>query len=142
MRLPHRLILLGILVPLASVAQRSSISQVDGRLASAETELSRAEAALCAKADADGETYRPYFCSPRCDCLPLLAGAISCDEPSPGRIEVSDGTGVIMSLDPVVAADAPDTVVCDAGGTRTDINSNDALECIEQIETTTGLECP
>jgi len=31
--------------------------------------LSRIEEAMCAKAGVDGDTYRPFFCPPRCDCL-------------------------------------------------------------------------
>jgi hypothetical protein len=53
--------------------------------------LERTVAAICAKADADGDSYRPFVCDPRCDCLAdavALAGAIgpsnACEETAPG----------------------------------------------------------
>jgi len=57
---------LAFLCALASAAsaqgQRPSLSGL-------EEEIARTRAALCARADVFGETYRPFFCPPRCDCL-------------------------------------------------------------------------
>jgi hypothetical protein len=67
------LVLLAIAPALAQ--QRPSVNSIDAA-------QKRLTAAVCAKADADGDTYRPFTCDPRCDCLgPLFeAGAPSACE--------------------------------------------------------------
>lgn len=218
-------------------AQRPSLVEQEAR-------LDETQAALCAKADADADTYRPYFCPPRCDCLANLTLADSCISPSPGEIlvqtapdvipardafctgvcinislitsgdycqtsadcpanfscnfrelgdavlctdnvppcsncaagyscaplvppftqtfcsaapgaacpdtapgspivcaslsELAISPAVLMTLTGVAAANSPDVVTCQG----VQINSNDALECIAQIESATGLDCP
>ncbi len=64
----------------ASAQQRPSVSSLDAA-------QKRMNAAICAKADADGDTYRPFTCDPRCDCLaPLLLQftPTTCEETAPG----------------------------------------------------------
>ncbi len=54
--------------------------------------LSRLEAALCATADHEGWSVRPFVCSPECACLagqPDLAAVDTCVEPVPGEISAS-----------------------------------------------------
>lgn len=48
--------------------------------------LERVEEALCEKADADGDSFRPKLCDPRCDCLTasILSAVNACTETSPG----------------------------------------------------------
>src|SRR5687768_6189840 len=46
-----------------------------------ETELNRVKNAICAKADADQDDYRPFVCQARCGCLTptFIQNASSCD---------------------------------------------------------------
>jgi hypothetical protein len=52
--------------------------------------LERHREAMCAKADVDGDSYRPFVCDPRCDCLSSgeIAQATNCSETAPGIFEV------------------------------------------------------
>jgi len=179
----------------AAQAPRPSINSVDAA-------QKRTNAAICAKADADGDSYRPFVCDPRCDCLaPFLiqTAPTVCDESSPGVFDVaapgaptcsngfcvgvggnfctpggagcfpgqqcvttcafticisrcvqpctSDAVcppipGPVARLSGVSPPDSPNAVECmlllnpadPASGTTQKINSNDALECIEQVE--------
>jgi hypothetical protein len=183
----------------AEAQQRPSLSSLDAA-------QKRTNSAMCAKADADGDSYRPFFCDPRCDCLAplLLQGSPNiCEESSPGVFDIaitgpptctngycvgvatgscnasvnfcgpgqvcvascfltactyrcelpctSDATcppipGPIAKLSGVSEPDSPHAVNCDvlltpldpATATSTKINSNDALACLEQVETSTG----
>jgi hypothetical protein len=56
-----------------------------------EAEVERNRAAMCAKADFDGDSYRPFVCDPRCGCLEpdFLAELVSCSETSPGTFVAS-----------------------------------------------------
>jgi hypothetical protein len=189
-------------LPAAAQTQRPSISTIDAA-------QKRMNAAICAKADADGDTYRPFSCEPRCDCLApllLLAPLSSCEETAPGVFGIQFagppaeclngfcnslgpqpiipchaggvcasgsqcvsscfGTACVSScrtpcassavcpaipgpaaqLSGVSAPDSPNVAEClyDLDGnpfngvTLLKINSNDALECIEQAEAATG----
>lgn len=54
--------------------------------------LERIEAANCAKADVDGDSYRPIYCEARCDCpvaAAALAAADACGEAAPGHVQVT-----------------------------------------------------
>ena len=71
-------------LPAGAQQGRPSINSVDAA-------QKRTNAAICAKADADGDSYRPFVCDPRCDCLApvLLQGSPTvCDESSPGVFEI------------------------------------------------------
>jgi len=191
---------LALLAPLpASAQQRTS-------LAKQALEIARTKAAICAKADADGDTYRPFVCTPRCDCLADLltqadaAGAqASCQETSPGVIDIGffsaptcsggycvgaggsscqvsscpSGQDCVASCAPIIGCrftcqvpcssnascpnvpggfaqlsgvsppDSPNVIECSVvtgplSGSMTKINSNDALDCIDQIEAIAG----
>jgi hypothetical protein len=47
--------------------------------------------AVCAKSDVDGDSYRPFVCEPRCDCIApdFLAQLESCAETTPGTFVAS-----------------------------------------------------
>jgi len=49
----------------------------------------RVVAAMCAKADVDGDSYRPIFCDRRCDCV-NSSDASACVETSPGTFDITD----------------------------------------------------
>jgi hypothetical protein len=53
--------------------------------------LSRLEEAICEKADADGDSFRPKLCTPRCDCVDAVVGWVAsmdtCQGSIPGMIE-------------------------------------------------------
>jgi hypothetical protein len=194
-------------LPAAAQQPRPSISTIDAA-------QKRMNAAICAKADADGDTYRPFSCEPRCDCFgpQLVTGAVvpaTCEEISPGVFDLGfnvpgtcsggscEGVGgnacdpqnpacpagqecqtrpnctpfpplgitcdfcsmpcasdevcpnlpapLVARLLNVSPPDSPNVVVCvtDTDGnpfndTPVNINSNDALECLEQVEAVTG----
>lgn len=177
-----------LLLLAASVAAQSrpSISALDAR-------QDRMEAALCAKADADGDTYRPYVCPARCDCFQALGVPSSCQESSPGTYQIGFSTlpgtcssnvcsnstlqpcgtgvpcqiagescvgsivkacvrtcttsancpprpsgGVILSN--VTTPDSPAVATCNANGVVTEINGNDALQCLAEAEAV--VSCP
>lgn len=188
-------ILTGLLVavlaalPASAQQQRPSINTIDAA-------QKRLNAAICAKADADEDTYRPFVCEPRCDCLAGLlqsASPVSCDETAPGKFSIrfpaptgtcaggicanssglgcsggiplcpsgevcvttcalnicistcrmpcsSDSScpGSIAELSGVTAADSPQVVVCKVGTNTRKINSNDALQCLDQVRSLTG----
>jgi hypothetical protein len=78
------------LLALPALAQRPSVNSIN-------TELHRNRAAMCAKADADGDSYRPFVCDARCDCIPpdFLAALESCSETSPGTFVASQPDQVV-----------------------------------------------
>jgi len=183
--------------PVGAQAPRPSINSVDAA-------QKRTNAAICAKADADADSYRPFVCDPRCDCLApflLQIAPTACDESSPGVFDVaatgaptcSNGfclgvggnfctpgfggcfpgqqcvttcvfgfctsrcalpctdnalcppiPGPTARLSGVSAPDSPNALECtlllnsffNTTATTEKINSNDALECIEQVEAT------
>jgi hypothetical protein len=187
--------------PASAQVSRPSISSVDAA-------QKRTNAAICAKADADGDSYRPFVCEPRCDCLAevlLQSPPNLCDESSPGVFDIgavgapscNDGycegvapslclpttnpclipgqecvtscspfgcvgvcrqpcasdatcppvpTGPAARLSGVSPPDSPNAVDCvvtpnplePSTATTEKINSNDALECLEQVQVTTG----
>lgn len=180
----------GVLVSLmatAAMAQsRPSIGGIDAQ-------QKRLEAAICAKADVDGDTYRPFVCPPRCDCFQTLGVPSSCQQPSPGSYligfstepgtcssnvcsnstfqpcatgvpcqsagESCSGTIIktckrpctgnancpprpsgVAQLTDVTTPDSPGVVTCNVGGVVTEINSNDALQCLSQVEAL--VTCP
>lgn len=77
---------LAILLAAPAFAQsRPSIGKIDAQ-------QSRLEAAICAKADADGDSYRPFVCPARCDCFQTLGVPSSCQETSPGTYQIGFST--------------------------------------------------
>jgi hypothetical protein len=54
--------------------------------------LERLETWACAKADADGDSFRPGFCDPRCDCFSptAISSVSSCSETVPGTFEAEE----------------------------------------------------
>jgi len=51
--------------------------------------LSRIETYLCTAADENGESFRPVFCSPRCDCITgTVPAAATCEQAPSGVVEV------------------------------------------------------
>lgn len=67
-------------------------AQVRPSLSSVDAAQKRTNAAICAKADADGDSYRPFVCDPRCDCLaPILlqTSPTVCEESSPGVFDIA-----------------------------------------------------
>jgi len=170
----------------ARAQSRPSISAIDAA-------QDRLTAAICAKADADGDTYRPFVCTPRCDCTQGLGVPSSCQQTSPGTYqlgfstlpgtcsssvcsnssfqvcstgfpcqiagEVCSGTIIqacrrpcttsaqcpprpsgIALLEGVSPADSPNVVTCNVCSVVTEINSNDALQCIAEVEAV--VSCP
>lgn len=75
------LALTALLVSLPALAERPSLGSVNA-------ELHRNRDAMCAKADADGDSYRPFVCDARCDCISAatLSKLETCDETSPGTV--------------------------------------------------------
>lgn len=63
----------------SAMAQRPSVADLD-------SELQTLKETQCSAADANGESYRPVHCTPRCDCVEpgTMALVESCDETSPG----------------------------------------------------------
>lgn len=178
--------LAGLAAGTASAQSRPSISAIDA-------EQDRLTAAICAKAEVDGDSYRPFVCTPRCDCFQTLGVPSSCSETSPGNFqigfstlpgtcsantcsnstfqpcsagvpcqaagEVCSGTIIrsckrpcatspecpprpsgIALLAGVSPADSPNAVTCNVSGVVTEINSNDALQCLAQVEA--NVSCP
>ena len=186
-------------LPAASV-ERPSVASVDAQ-------QKRTNVAICAKADADGDSYRPFVCTPRCDCFAAVRAQgntpSSCQQTSPGLFDVAflgapgtcnngacsyssfatclpaiplcpagescvSGGGLpgfpsvyfckrtcasnagcpqIVAaqahLSGVGAPDSPNAVQCTVAPnlttpSTTKINSNDALECLTQVEAATG----
>jgi len=66
---------------LATASVLATSAGADERLS-----LEKIRDAVCANADAKGETLRPYVCDPRCDCLEssAIASATGCTETAPG----------------------------------------------------------
>ena len=56
-----------------------------------EVELERTRAAMCAKSDFDGDSYRPFVCDPRCDCLnsEFISELERCEETTAGTFVAS-----------------------------------------------------
>jgi len=54
--------------------------------------LERIETVMCAQAEQQGQTYRPIFCDPRCDCLPSgsLGYIDSCEQQPSGKVVIAD----------------------------------------------------
>ena len=77
--------------------------------------------AICEKADADGDSYRPKVCQARCDCftngLPgAVVNATSCMETSPGDFEIEAALLQHLACDPtygICGAPATCTVTAD-----------------------------
>ncbi|MBK7952434.1 MAG: hypothetical protein IPK00_27685 [Deltaproteobacteria bacterium] len=178
--------IVGLSATAALAQSRPSIGAIDAR-------QSRLEAAICAKSDVDGDTYRPFVCPARCDCFQPLGVPSSCQETAPGSYLIVFSTlpgtcgsnvcsnstfqpcatgvpcqtpgescsGTIIksckractgnvdcpprpsgsaSLTGVTTPDSPAVVTCSANGVQTSINSNDALQCLAQVEAV--VTCP
>jgi len=176
-----------------AVVPAPAAAQSRPSIAAIEAEQQRLEAAICAKSDVDGDTYRPFVCEPRCSCTQNLGVPSSCQHPSPGTYLLGFstlagtcssnvcsnssfqlcGTGVpcqiagetcsgtiiqacrrtcttsaqcpprpsgLAQLEGVSPADSPNVVTCNVGGVVTEINSNDALQCLAQVEAV--VPCP
>src|SRR5262245_36747493 len=109
------LALLALAVLPAAAQQKPSVKSVDAA-------QKRTNAAICAKADADGDSYRPFVCQPRCDCLaPMLlqSTSSSCEEPSPGvfGIELFGPPGECVSGHCTSGGLQPPFTPCHLGGT-------------------------
>jgi hypothetical protein len=104
----------------ASAQQRPTLAGVDA-------EQKRTNAAICAKADADGDSYRPFVCEPRCDCLAsaLQSGSPrSCSATAPGDFLIEFGvpagtcqggfcaTSAPLGCSPVVPGSCPVGETC------------------------------
>lgn len=179
-------VLVGLTATAALAQSRPSIGGIDAQ-------QKRLEAAICAKSDVDGDTYRPFVCQPRCDCFQTLGVPSSCQQTSPGTYLIGFSTqpgtcnstvcsnssfqpcstgvpcqiagescsGTIIrtckrgcatdancpprpsglgQLTGVTTQDAPGVVTCNVGGVETEINSNDALQCLAQVEAV--VSCP
>lgn len=84
--------LLYLLLPFDALAQaRPDLDGIDAQRLAIEVEHERTRAAICAKVEADGDTYRPLACNPRCDCFgPHAVGSVSsCDELPSTQFNVS-----------------------------------------------------
>ena len=87
----YSIVLAGLLLLGApALAERPSVNSIN-------TELHRNR--TCAKADADGDSYRPFVCDARCDCIPppFIAEVESCDETSPGTFVAKQPDEVISN---------------------------------------------
>jgi hypothetical protein len=72
-------------IAIASMAlPRGSSAQVRPTLEAQEQRSDAIEAALCAAADAEGDSYRPVFCAAQCGCGFDPGLAIDCFEEAPG----------------------------------------------------------
>lgn len=82
-------------------------------------EHARTNAAVCAKADADGDSYRPFVCSARCDCFDAATlEAEACIEVAAGEFEITATTTAAttclgMCID--IVSGFPSGVRCTAG---------------------------
>ncbi len=186
----HMILVVWTLVSLAATA---ALAQSRPSIGAIDAQQQRITAAICAKADVDGDTYRPFVCEPRCDCTQALGVPSSCQETSPGiyllgfstlpgtcnssvctnssfqpcstgfpcQIAGETCSGLIIQacrrscstsaqcpprpsglaqLTGVTTPDSPDVVTCNVGGVVTEINSNDALQCIAQVDAV--VSCP
>jgi hypothetical protein len=90
--------------------------------------LEKMQAAICAKADVDGDSYRPVFCPPSCSCStnePYGAGTV-CEELVAGDYQVSrpepytpQCRGVCATAFGVVYGSCRIDADCDSGSTCT-----------------------
>ena len=178
---------------LVSLAAVAALAQSRPSIGGIDAQQKRLEAAICAKADVDGDTYRPFVCQPRCDCFQAVGVPSSCQQTSPGtyligfstqpgtcssnvcsnssfqpcsagfpcQIAGETCTGTILQscrrtcttsascpprpsgiaqLTGVTSPDGPGVVTCNVGGVVTEINSNDALQCLAQVKGV--VSCP
>jgi hypothetical protein len=75
----------------SSNALKKRVEQLESEQWQRDADAQFSRDANCAKADVDGDSYRPAYCQGRCDCIPDLAGganAVSCDETSAGEFEI------------------------------------------------------
>jgi hypothetical protein len=83
-------LLLFLLASLLAAAPRLSLDTLAA-------EQRRLKKAICAKADADNDDYRPFVCKPRCGCLTktFIQNASRCEATGPGTftIESVDAPG-------------------------------------------------
>ncbi|MEZ4332614.1 MAG: hypothetical protein R3F35_12705 [Myxococcota bacterium] len=79
-------------IALAGFAAAPAFGQTRPSIGRIDAQQTRLEAALCAKADADGDAYRPFVCPARCDCFQTLGVPSSCQETSPGTYQIGFST--------------------------------------------------
>lgn len=75
------LTLLLALVAVALMAPRPSVNQLNA-------EVNQNREVMCAGSDARGDTYRPFFCDPRCTCS-VPSNLTSCTQTAPGSFEAT-----------------------------------------------------
>ncbi len=178
---------------LVSLAATAALAQSRPSVAAIDAQQQRFTAAICAKADADGDSYRPFVCEPRCDCFLPLGVPSSCQETSPGILLIGFSTlpgtcnsnvctnssfqpcsaGVpcqiagetcsgfivqacrrtcstnancpprpsgLAQLQGITTPDNPGAAICTVNTVAREINSNDALQCLAQVEAV--VPCP
>jgi hypothetical protein len=116
------------------LAERPSINSIN-------TELHRNRAAMCAKADADGDSYRPFVCDARCDCIPpdFIAELESCSETAPGSFVASQPDEVFSGS--CVEAFEPNTCSGLFGGSALACSANSGNQCNTQADCESGATC-
>jgi hypothetical protein len=107
-------LLLFLLAPLLAAAPPLSLDSLAA-------EQRRLKNAICAKADADNDDYRPYVCKPRCGCLTkaFIRNASRCEATGPDT----------FTIESVVAPGQ-----CQAGG-GTCIVGSSGLACLGENQT-------
>ena len=82
---------LGLSLLLVALPARAQPAPPDPQVG-LKVEMERTRAAMCAKADVDGDSYRPFVCDARCPCLDteIVEGLFSCETLEPGHV-VAEG---------------------------------------------------
>jgi hypothetical protein len=106
----RRLLLATLCVPLLLSMLASLLAAAPLSLGTLATEQRRMKKAICAKADADNDDYRPFFCTPRCGCLTndFIQNASRCEATeqgtftiesvlAPGQCQAGGGTCIVGS---------------------------------------------
>jgi hypothetical protein len=121
-----------LVLALPAFAERPSVNSIN-------TELHRNRTAMCAKADADGDSYRPFVCDARCGCIPpdFIAELESCSETSPGTFVASQPDEVISNS----CAEQFDSCLPLSGSTILACSSNSGNQCSEDSDCAPGASC-
>lgn len=77
---------------LVAVAATAALAQSRPSVGAIDAEQRRLTAAICAKSDAEGDTYRPFVCTPRCDCFQSVGIPSSCQLNGPGAYLIGFST--------------------------------------------------
>ena len=112
------LVLASFVFAMPSAAQRPSLADLQAQHDALQAEHDTTRSVLCGMSEMAGESYRPIFCDPRCDCLiedtPVpWTSMVSCEQISSGEVigrlgPLSDVacTGLCFQLPAICGSDA------------------------------------